>query len=193
MTATDQPIGPVGRGRHVYGPPDAPVTVVEFGDLECPYCRAAAPVLRELVDTAAGTVRLVFRHFPLFEVHPHALTAALAVEAAASQGAFWPMFDRLVSGPVDLGDAALRAAADELGLDGSLVVGEAAQRHGDWVEEDYADGRALDVRGTPTLFVNDERFSGQVTLTALRACVAQALGAGRGVPTVGAQRGSPPT
>jgi len=193
MTAADRPAEPVGRGRHVYGPPDAPVTVVEFGDLECPYCRAAAPVLRELVDSAAGTVRLVFRHFPLFEVHPHALTAALAVEAAADQGAFWPMFDLLVAGQVDLGDAGLRSAADAVGLDGSVVVGEAAQRFGDRVEEDYADGRALDVRGTPTLFVDGERFTGQVTLTALRARVAEALGTGRGAPTAGERSGDPAT
>src|SRR4051794_41893782 len=82
--------------RHAYGRPDAPVTVLEYGDLECPYCRAAAPVLRELVDGAEGRVRLVWRHFPLFEVHPHALTAALAVEAAAGPGRFW----ELRGGPV---------------------------------------------------------------------------------------------
>ncbi|MHB1489731.1 disulfide bond formation protein D precursor [mine drainage metagenome] len=174
MTATDQPTEPVGRGRHVYGAPDAPVTIVEFGDIECPYCRAAAPILRELVDTSAGTVRLVFRHFPLFEVHPYALTAALAVEAAGDQGAFWPMFDRMIAGRDGLGDTQLRTAADALGLDGSAVVGEAAQRFGDRVEEDYADGRALDVRGTPTLFIAGERYTGDVTLAALRARVAEA-------------------
>ena len=187
MTATDQPAGPVGRGRHVYGDPDAPVTIVEFGDLECPYCQAAAPILRELVDTSAGTVRLVFRHFPLFEVHPHALTAALAVEAAGDQGAFWPMFDRLVSGQDGLGDAQLREAADALGLDGARVVGDPAQRFGDRVEEDYADGRALDVRGTPTLFIDGERYSGRVTLAALRAAVVEVHGTGRRVPATGAE------
>ena len=72
--------------RHVYGRADAPITVLEFGDLECPYCRAAAPALRELVDTSGGRVRLVWRHFPLFEVHPYALSAALAAEAAGVAG-----------------------------------------------------------------------------------------------------------
>lgn len=188
MTATDQPTGPVGRGRHVYGRPDAPVTIVEFGDIECPYCRAAAPILRELVDTSDGTVRLVFRHFPLFEVHPHALTAALAVEAAGDRGAFWPMFDRLVTGRDGLGDAQLRAAADALGLDGGLVVGDAAQQFGDRVEEDYADGRALDVRATPTLFIDGGRYSGRMTLEALRAAVAEVLGAARRATGTGAER-----
>ena len=186
MTATDQPTGPVGRGRHVYGDLDASVTIVEFGDIECPYCRAAAPILRELVDTSDGTVRLVFRHFPLFEVHPHALTAALAVEAAGDQGAFWPMFDRLVAGEDGLGDAQLRAAADALGLDGRLVVGAAAQQFGDRVEEDYADGRALDVRGTPTLFIDGERYTGRMTLAELRTRVARARGVG--MPVSGSGR-----
>ena len=72
--------------RHVLGEPGAPVTVVEYGDYECPYCAGAAPILRELVSTSQGRVRLVFRNFPLFEVHPHALTAALAAESTAASG-----------------------------------------------------------------------------------------------------------
>jgi len=83
--------------RHVYGDVDAPVTILEFGDLECPYCRAAAGPLRELVDTSDGRVRLVWRHFPLFEVHPYALSAALAAEAAGVEGRFWEMQAELLS------------------------------------------------------------------------------------------------
>jgi protein-disulfide isomerase len=98
------------------------------------------------------------------------------------------MFDRLVTGEDGLGDAQLRAAADALGLDGGLVVGDAAQEYGDRVEEDYADGRTLDVPGTPTLFIDGERYSGHMTLPALRAAVLDALGAGRRVPTTGAER-----
>jgi protein-disulfide isomerase len=71
---------------HVLGDPNAPVTVEEFGDYECPYCAGAAPVLRELIEVSNGHVRLIFRNFPLFEVHPHALTAALAAESASASG-----------------------------------------------------------------------------------------------------------
>src|SRR5690348_6086808 len=79
--------------EHVLGNPEAPVTVVEYGDYECPYCAAAAPVLRALIESSDGQVRLVFRNFPLFEVHPHALVAALAAEstAEAGPGPFWKM------------------------------------------------------------------------------------------------------
>src|SRR6187402_234599 len=108
--------------RHVYGRPDAPVTVLEFGDLECPYCRAAAPVLRELVDTSDGRVRLVWRHFPLFEVHPHALAAALAVEEAGVQGRFWEMHEQLMSHQDRLAERDLRTAALAVGIDPSAVA-----------------------------------------------------------------------
>src|SRR4051812_12617968 len=80
--------------QHRLGDPDAPTCVVEFGDFECPYCAGAAPVLRELVESSQGQVRLIYRNFPLFEVHPHALTAALAAEsvaASAGEDAFWHM------------------------------------------------------------------------------------------------------
>lgn len=184
MSATDPPDGAVGGvlvragAGHVYGNPDAAVAVVEFGDLECPYCRAAAPVLRRLVDGSAGTVRLVFRHFPLFEVHPHALTAALAAEAAGAQGHFWAMHDHLFADQDHLRDTDLAAAGREIGLDGVSVVGDAAQEFAGRVEQDYSDGLALGVTGTPTLFVGGERYTGRLTLPALRERVAEALAGG---------------
>ena len=113
--------------EHVFGDPEAPVTVVEYGDFECPYCAAAAPVLRELVEDSGGRVRLIFRNFPLPEVHPHALTAALAAEAAGAQGAYWRMHDLLFTKQDRLDDRSLKAYADHLGLDGNLVVGAAAR------------------------------------------------------------------
>ncbi len=160
--------------RHVYGRPDAPVTVLEFGDLECPYCRAAAPVLRELVDTSDGQVRLVWRHFPLFEVHPHALSAALAAEAAAVHGRFWEMHDELMSHQDRLTESGLQAAARTLGLDPADVVGDAAQSHAASVQADYAAGIELGVRGTPTVFVGGRRLGGKVELGRLREAVAEA-------------------
>jgi protein-disulfide isomerase len=158
--------------RHSYGDPDARVTVVEFGDLECPHCRAAAPVLRELVDTSAGQVRLVWRHFPLFEVHPHALTAALASEAAAEHGMFWQWHDLCFADQAHLSDPDLRRKAVTLGLAPEAFAGPAAQRYAPAVESDYLAGIAAGARGTPSVFVAGAPFRERVELGRLRAAVA---------------------
>ena len=165
--------GSEGHGvvEHVLGNPDAPVTVVEYGDFECPYCAAAAPVLRQLVAESDGRVRLVFRHFPLAQNHPHALTAALAAEAAGAQGAFWEMHDLLFARQDRLSDAALRAYAEELGLDGDRVVGAAAQEFAVKVAADFETGLADEVAGTPTVIIDGQPFSGRVELSALRRAV----------------------
>jgi protein-disulfide isomerase len=176
--------------EHVLGPADAPVTLVEYGDYECPYCAAAAPVLRQLVDECDGRVRLVFRHFPVADRHPFALTAALAAEAAGAQGAFWPMHDLLFRKQDRLTDSALRAYAEALGLDGDRVVGEPAQEYGDRVEADFAAGLAAGVEGTPTLFIDGVRYTGRMEIGALRRAVGGAAaesGAG-GTPRAGRQR-----
>ncbi|KHL10617.1 thioredoxin-like protein [Mumia flava] len=154
--------------RWVYGNPEAALTITEFGDLECPYCGAAAPVLRELVDTSEDQVRLVWRHFPLYTVHPFALTAALAAEAAGRQGAFWPMVEKLFKHQDRLDDASIVEYGRFLELDTSTLVGDAAQQYAEAVRADYADGIALGVHGTPTLFVEDTPYLGKVTLNDLR-------------------------
>jgi protein-disulfide isomerase len=164
--------------RHAYGSPDAPVTVVEFGDLECPYCRAAAPVLRELVDSSAGGVRLVWRHFPLFEVHPYALTAALASEAAGEHGRFWELHDRCFADQTRLTDRDLRAHAVAMGLDPDSFAGPGAERYAPAVESDYLAGVAAGARGTPTLYVAGTLFRGRVELGPLRDAVRSAALAG---------------
>jgi len=157
---------------HVLGNPDAPVTLLEYGDYECPYCGAAAPVLRRVVEESDGQVRLVFRNFPLAGVHPFALTAALAAEAAAAQGAFWPMHELIFARQHRLDDAALRAYAEELGLDGGQVVGDAAQAFGDKVEADFAAGLEAGVGGTPTVFIDGRLWTGRVEAGALRRAIA---------------------
>jgi protein-disulfide isomerase len=159
---------------HVLGDPAAPVTVLEYGDYECPYCAAAAPVLLRLVDESDGGVRLVFRNFPIADRHPYALTAALAAEAAGAQGTFWPMHEVLFARQDRLDDTSLRGYAEELGLDPERVVGEAAQPFGDRVEADFAAGLAAGVAGTPTVFVDGRQFSGRVEIGALRRAVAAA-------------------
>ena len=157
--------------EHVFGNPGAPVTVVEYGDFECPYCAAAAPILRQLVEGSDGRVRMIFRNFPVADRHPYALTAALAAEAADAQGAFWPMHDLLFTKQDRLDDRSLRAYAEHLGLDGDLVVGEAAQRFGDKVEADFSAGLDEGVAGTPTLIIDGEPYTGRVELAALRRAV----------------------
>ena len=182
--------GSVRETDHVRGEADAPVTIVEYGDYECPYCAAAAPVLRQLVDESGGRVRLVFRNFPLADRHPYALTAALAAEAAAAQGSFWPMHDLLFEKQDRLTDVALRAYAESLGLDGDRVVGESAQEFGDRVESDFAEGLAAGVEGTPTLFIDGTRYAGRMELGALRGAVGGGVddSPARRAPGTGRQR-----
>jgi protein-disulfide isomerase len=173
---------------HVRGDPDAPVPVVEYGDYECPYCAAAAPVLRDLVESSDGRVRLVFRNFPLADVHPYALTAALAAEAVAPHGVFWEMHDLLFERQERLTDADLAAYARSLGVDGARVVGDAAQPFGDKVEADFASGVALGVRGTPWLFVDGEPYTGRVGAADLRQAVSVSSRPRRLVPRARRQR-----
>ena len=151
--------------RHVFGAPDAPLTVVEYGDFECPYCGAAAPVLREVVDGSDGRVRLVFRHFPLFTKHPFALTAALAAEATGDR--FWAMHDLLFAHQDRLTDADLDGYAAQVGA--GRVTSEAAQAFRPAVEADYRSGAELGVRGTPTLFIDGRVYRGRVSVVALRS------------------------
>jgi len=162
----------VDLDRHVYGDPQAPVTIVEYGDFECPYCGAAAPVLREVIDGSSGQVRLVFRHFPLFTKHPFALTAALAAEATGAR--FWAMHDQLFAHQPKFTDQELERYAAAAGATGR-VTGEAAQAYRPAVEADYRSGGELGVRGTPTLLIDGQLYTGRVAVGALRG----ALGLGR--------------
>ena len=157
----------VDLDRHLYGSPDAPIRIVEYGDFECPYCKAAAPVLKELVDGSGGRAALVWRHFPLFTVHPFALTAALAAEAAGPH--FWQMHDVLFAHQDRLTDADLNLYGAQVGVVG--VCGDAAQAHRAAVGADYKSGAALGVRGTPTLFINGDRWTGRVKLADLRSAL----------------------
>jgi protein-disulfide isomerase len=153
--------------RHVYGDPRARTTVVEYGDFECPYCAAAAPVLKDLVDGSGGSVRLVFRHFPLFTTHPFALTAALAAEAAGDL--FWDMHALLLTNQDRLTDGDLIGYAARIGA--REVTGDAAQAFRPAIAADYRAGVTDGVRGTPTLFIDSRLYTGKVKLAALRAAV----------------------
>ena len=146
---------PVSAIDHVRGAPRARVTLVEYGDFECPNCKQAEPVLTLLLNRYTGELRVVYRHFPLEEVHSHALYAALAAEAAAGQEKFWPTHDVLFENQRHFKHSQIRGYAQRLELDMTRYDADMddtvyLQR----VREDIAGGRASGVRSTPTFFVN---------------------------------------
>jgi Na+/H+ antiporter NhaA len=164
---------------HVRGPIDAPVTLVEYGDFECPFCGQAEPVVRDLLREF-GDVRYVWRHLPLNDVHPRAQVAAEAAEAAADQGAFWEMHDLLLSHQDALDPSDLIAYADQLGLDVARFTSDLRAHTGAGrVAEDVDSADLSGVSGTPTFFVNGRRHHGAYDIDTLSAAVrvagAQAL------------------
>jgi Na+/H+ antiporter NhaA len=160
---------------HVRGPDSAPVTLVEYGDYECPYCGQAEVVIRELLDEFGDELRYVWRHLPLSDVHPHAQMAAEAAEAAAAQGAFWPMHDRLLESQDRLTARDLRRDAAELGLEVEHLWDELRRReHAERVAEDVASADASGVAGTPSFFINGQRHHGAYDVETLSAEVRRA-------------------
>jgi Na+/H+ antiporter NhaA len=155
---------------HVRGPLDAPVTVIEFGDFECPHCGLAEPVVRELLTDT--DVRYVWRHLPLPDVHPQARLAAEASEAASAQGAFWPMHDLLLTRQDDLRLKDLLSYAAELGLDVDRLHDDLKRgRHSGRVDQDVESADVSGVSGTPTFFVNGQRHFGAYDIETLMAAV----------------------
>jgi Na+/H+ antiporter NhaA len=156
---------------HVRGAIDAPVTVVEYGDFECPYCGQAEPVVRELIRDFAD-VRYVWRHVPLNDVHPHAQIAAEAAEAAADQGAFWEMHDLLLDNQGALQPDDLIAYAEQLGLDVERFTNSLREHTGAArVAEDVDSADLSGVSGTPTFFINSRRQHGAYDIASLSAAV----------------------
>ena len=167
------PVDP--RRDHLRGPEDAPVTLVEYGDFECPYCGRAEPVVRELLGEH-GDVRYVWRHLPLTDVHPYAELAAEAAEAAADQGAFWQMHDVLLGHQGDLRTSDLIRYAHDLGLDVDRFTDDLRRHAGaDRVAEDVDSADLSGVSGTPTLFINGRRYRGAFDITLLRSAVRAAI------------------
>jgi Na+/H+ antiporter NhaA len=170
---------------HVRGPTEAPVTVVEYGDFECPYCGQAEPVVRELLRDF-GDVRYVWRHLPLNDVHPNAQLAAEAAEAAADQGAFWEMHDLLLDHQDRLGPTDLMGYGEQLGLDVERFT-DRLRDHSDAarVAEDVDSADLSGVSGTPTFFVNGRRHYGAYDIATLSAA-ARAAGARASLTTTAA-------
>jgi Na+/H+ antiporter NhaA len=157
---------------HVRGAEDAPVTLVEYGDFECPYCGQAERVIRELLAEAGDDVRYVWRHLPLSDVHPHAQLAAEAAEAAAAQGKFWEMYDTLLGSQEALEPSDLADYAARLGLDTERFIAELRRRqYASRVSEDVASADESGVSGTPTFFINGRRHYGVYDIETLTAAV----------------------
>lgn len=157
---------PVGEKDHIRGRPDAALTLVEYGDFECPYCGMAYPIVKQVERELGDELRVVFRHFPLKEQHPHASHAAQAAESAGAQASesFWEMHDTLFEHQDALDDQDLIGYAKDLGIDATKVARDLA--NGTWekvVREHFRAGVKSGVNGTPTFFVNGARFDGDWT------------------------------
>src|SRR6185437_2124182 len=153
------------------GPEKSPVTVVEYGDFECPYCGEAEPVIRELLADY-GDVHYVWRHLPLTDVHPHAQLAAEGAEAAARQGRFWEMHDQLLEHQGALNRRDLIQYAGDLGLDTEKFAADLRRHAGAGKIASDTDSADLSgVSGTPTFFINGRRHHGAYDIATLEAAV----------------------
>jgi protein-disulfide isomerase len=163
------------RRDHIRGALDAPVTLVEYGDFQCPYCRQAEGVVRELLEAFGDDLRLVWRHLPLSHIHPDAQHAAEAAEAAGAQGAFWEMHDMLLAHQAELRPVDLVRHADDLGLE-TEPFREALRRHAyaERIAADVATAEASGAPGTPTFFVNAKRHEGAYDFDTLASVVRDA-------------------
>lgn len=155
---------PVGEHDHLAGSLRAPVVLVQYGDYECPYCGRAYPIIQLAQRTLGERLAFVFRNFPLGEVHPHAVLAAEAAEAASAQGKFWEMHDQLYEHQDALELQDLLGYAGNLGLDTNRVERELkSDAYSKKVRDDFHGGVRSGVNGTPTFFVNAIRFDGDWT------------------------------
>jgi len=161
---------------HVRGHAGAAVTVLEYGDYECPYCRGAARDVHLLLDDYADMVRFVFRNFPILQLHPHAEQAAEAAEAAASQGMFWQMYELLLQTSSHLDTDSLVSYAELLGLDVARFGGDlASHAYAARIQADVQEGIRNGVNATPKFYVNGERVDGKFPLEGLVDAVRRAV------------------
>jgi protein-disulfide isomerase len=170
---------PVSERDHIQGPPTAAVTLVEYGDYECPYCRAAHYVVQDVQSLVGDDLRFVFRNFPLVEIHPHAEMAAEAAEAAGAQGKFWEMHHQLFENQTALELPDLISYAQTLGLDVPRFERDLVEhRFADRVLEDLISGARSGVNGTPTFFINGRRYEDSYDEATLLAALERAAGSG---------------
>ena len=159
---------PVNEHDHWQGSWNASVTLVEYGDYECPYCAEAEPIVKHLQEALGGKLLFVYRNFPLVEDHPQAQLAAEAAEAAGAQGLFWDMHDMLFANQGQLDAARAKGLARTLELD-QLAFEHALRehKHADRIERDVQGGEESHVEGTPTFYINGRRYDGPVEYAAM--------------------------
>jgi protein-disulfide isomerase len=146
---------------HLYGSADGSIRLLEYGDYECPFCAEAQPIIKEIQRRLGDDLLFAFRHFPLTNIHPHSKHAAEAAEAAGAQGNFWGMHDILFENQDALEDEYLAAYAAELGLDVARLIREVTSSiYAQRIREDFKSGMRGGVNGTPTFFINGERYDG---------------------------------
>lgn len=167
---------PVGPTDHVLGPPHAPVTIVEYGDFECPTCKQAAPAVKMVLERFEGQVRFIYRHYPVEDVHPNALCAAEAAETAGAQGKFWQMHDLLFENQRRLKRNQLHTYAEQLQLDMARYTAEMDDEiYRQRIREHIQGGKQSGVRGTPGFFVNgvikDVSFGVHLLMDAVEAAL----------------------
>ena len=171
---------PVGEEDHIRGEAGAPVTLVEYGDYQCPYCGMAHPIVAELLRQRRGIVRLVYRHFPLANVHRFAELAAEVAEAAGVRGRFWQMHDWLFEHQDLIDPVNLRLAVEGLGMDAKAVADEVdAHVYLSRIRRDFIGGVRSGVNGTPTFFINGVRHDGGYSLVELEHAVDEAAATAR--------------
>jgi len=161
---------PIAGRDHIRGPIEAPFTLIEYGDYQCPYCGEAYPVIKAVQKRLRDKLCFAFRNFPLVNVHEYAEHAAAAAEGAAAQGSFWEMHDMLFENQEELDDDNLGRLASKLGMDAKRLLSEiVGGKHLPRLREDFQAGLRAGVNGTPTLFVNGVFYDGPPAVEALLA------------------------
>jgi protein-disulfide isomerase len=154
---------PVTEQDHALGPVDAPITIIEYGDYECPTCLNAVPIVRKMREALGDRARFIFRHYPQSSIHPHASAAAEAAEAAAEQGKFWAMHEALFAHQAELATIDLSHLALTLGLEiYEFETARSRDKHRKHIAEDFASGQRSGVNKTPTFFINGKRYEGKI-------------------------------
>lgn len=167
---------PIDESDHVIGSADALVTLLEYGDYQCPYCQAAQPIVAELLRQYGGDLRFAYRHFPLVTIHEFAKPAAETAEFAGSHGRFWEMHDALFANGARLSVPTLLLLAEQLGLEAaSLREALATGRFAAKVDRDFTSGVRSGVNGTPSFFIDGRRFDGPHDAMSLAAAIDSAL------------------
>jgi protein-disulfide isomerase len=166
---------PVGKSDHAQGPENAPVTLVEYGDYQCPYCADMNPMIKAIAKAMGSQLRFVFRHMPLLEMHPYSQHAAEAAEAAGAQGKFWEMHDAILQQQSELGSDLLHQLAIKIKLDLEQFSEDLEKRrYRPRVKRDFMGGMRSGVAGTPTFFINGKRYEGALDHASLLSAVGRA-------------------